>query len=139
MSPASIQLTKASSNVLSCAEKSMWSLSVTAVGTNIVSEVFVYQAVPVTEPVPGDRYQCVASVLELKSLPVVAGFDKLRKRDGIYQTPYYRTATVTFACYSADELDQTWQTIQDQVQRLVDNYNQWQSLQTQETVTITSD
>jgi hypothetical protein len=136
MSVATIQLTEFINNDLSCAEKSVWPLSITALGTNISSEIFVYQMIPVTDTLPGDRFQCVASTQQLSEVPAINHLELHPKCDEKFRCPFYRTDTVTFTCYSLTEAQDKWALIQDAVQRLIDNYNQWQNLVTKEVVVI---
>jgi hypothetical protein len=139
MAAGSIQLTQSINCDLSNAERSLWPLSVKAVGTNMPSDIFVYQLVPVTDTLPGDRYQCVASAVNLTELPTVSHLPKKDETKDLKATlacPFYRTDTAIFNCHSLLEAQNLWQQIQDQVQGLVDNYNQWQSLQTQNVIVI---
>jgi hypothetical protein len=136
---ATIQLTQLIANTLSGGEKSAWPLTVQALGTGMPSEIFVYQIVPPTNQLPGDRYQCVASVSQLSELPLLAGPDtnkapakpkltakytKLKNFD----IPFYRSASAEFICHTACEAQDLWNMIQCDVQRLVDNFNACQNL-----------
>ena len=151
MSAATLQLVQSTADVLSRAEKSAWPLVIRALGTNMPSEIFVYQAVPVSDSVPGDRFQCVASVNQLRELPTLAAL-KLAKHErerrhehvpvkdfNIFEIPFYRSAEADFSCRSEKESLHIWNLIQADAQRLVDNFNQWQNLQVENTVNLSSD
>lgn len=131
-----IQLTQSIGSGLSKAEQSLWPISVQALGINMPSEIFVYKVVPAQDTLPGDRYQCVASATDLEEMPTASHRVERKAHNGILSCPFYRTSTVTFNCHSAVEAAAFWQDVQDQVQRLVDNYNQWQSMELNETITI---
>ena len=149
MNPATIQLTQLTGNGLSPAEQSAWPLTVQALGTGMPSEIFVYQIVPPTDQLPGDRFQCVASVSQLLELPLVArGHNekivpkpyrvahKKPKKFPEFSIPYYRSSTAQFVCHTVIEAQDIWNMIQCATQRLVDNFNMCQTLQNTGTVLI---
>jgi hypothetical protein len=145
-SPATITLTESMSETLSIGEQSSWPVNVTALGAGMPSEIFIFQIVPANDYLPGDRYQCVASVSQLQELPIVSGIrDKDREGEqesprrssrSQFDIPYYRASFLEIVCHSAGEAQELWTRLQDEVQRLVDNYNQWQTMQTVDTVVI---
>jgi hypothetical protein len=113
----------------------VWPLKVTASVINNAmpsSKIFVYHASMGDDQYEGDLFECVASLPQYFSLPENAG---TYSADGTV-TPYYRSDVLYFACASADEADQLWLDIQDDVRFLVNNYNAFSDLEVQETVDI---
>jgi hypothetical protein len=95
-----------------------WPLTIVATGTNIDSNIFVYQLAGSSfESIPGDTFSCVASTSQLNELPTSAAAAKAAA------TPFYRQSTMTVICRSAAEANYVWEQVQEDVDDLINNYN----------------
>ena len=102
------------------AKRYAWPLVVTAEGTNIPSEIFVYHIGASGEAVPGDKFECIASISQLYEIPIGHGVS-LTTEHGI---PYYRASTLELVCRSPEELESVWSQIQEEVHWLIRNFDQ---------------
>ena len=134
---ASIKLTRFAVNpaALPDWQQQAWPLVVTASAFNMPSEIFVYHVGMPGDPIPGDRFECVASVPQLAELPKYQGIS-VSLVDGI---PFYRSSQLEFACRSAKEADDLWQAIIEEVNSLVANYSAFGNLLGVEQVNINGD
>jgi len=111
-----------------------WPLKVVATSTTdgLPSDIFVYHAGQSGAITPGDEFWCVASVHQLNELglaPVAGGAGKPA-------IPLYRSATLLFDCRSAEEAEELWQTIQQEGEELVINFNARLQLVETDSITI---
>lgn len=112
-----------------------WPLRVEAVGIDMPSEVFVYQKVPLTDPVPGDLYSCMASVTQLQELPVNAPVET----DGTYQLPFYRRSSMEVFCDHPDDVERVWEQLVYRAEQLVKALKQLEFLYNTQEAIITPD
>jgi len=96
-----------------------WPVTIRAVGTNIASEIFVHRAVKAGDPFDGDGFSCVASAQQMYELPAKRSLVLSSK----YQLPFYRSAQLEVLARSQAEADAIWQYVNEDVKRLLDNYN----------------
>jgi hypothetical protein len=70
----------------------VYPLRITATSTepDLDSEIFVFHARDVNDPLPGDQFECVASYQQMQELPVDAPIS------GPTPVPYYRKSVVEF-------------------------------------------
>lgn len=134
MTQASISLVRLGNRVtdLPGATRQAWALTVIAEGSVIPSEIFVYKNIPANAPVPGDVFECIATVSDIYELPAMQGIPLTR----IYQIPFYRRAQLDIVCRSEAEMLRIWSEVQCQVAELVANYNASLNLSSIESVTI---
>jgi hypothetical protein len=100
-----------------------WALSVQATGTGMPGEIFVYHKGSENDPIPGDKFECIASVSQLEEIP---------KGTPTTTIPYYRVSQADFICRSASEADEIWETIKSEVQTLISNFQDTATLDQQE-------
>lgn len=94
-------------------EHQSYPIKVLAIGTNIPSEIFVYHSGKAGDPIEGDLFEAVASPNQL---------DEIAKNKPEPGTPYYRRQVCEFNARSAQEAEDIWTKIQEDVLELVDNY-----------------
>lgn len=132
----SIQLTREVSlpSAIPPALRKTWTLRVTAAGTGIPSEVFVYRALPDPDPLAGggDTFQCVASVAQLNDLPVEADYNPSNQ----VSVPYYRSAVFDMVFDTAAEAEKAWADLRTEIAGLTQNWTASQTLAVAETITI---
>lgn len=118
---AQIKLVQFVANDQHSHERHVWPLVVQATGANIASEIFVYQATAKGDAMDaeGDTFSCIASANQMYELPNSRSLTLTDK----YQLPFYRTAQLEVFCRSPEEMNEVWSFIQEDVQRLLDNYN----------------
>lgn len=108
----------------------VWPLTVEATGVEIPSEIFVWHAVVAGEV--GDMFEAVASVPQLETIPLET---RRVLRDGSVH-PYYRTWSITLACRNQAEADEVWTKLQEDAQRLVNNWNLFSALSSRKAVDL---
>jgi hypothetical protein len=114
----------------------VWPLKVVAISTTpgLPSEIFVYCANLGSDPqYPGDIFECVASVSQLYDIglaPVLVNSSA--------QTPYYRKNVLEFDCRSAEEAEDLWIKVKQDVTDLYNNFIAANNLRLDETVIIGS-
>lgn len=94
-------------------------MSVLAEGTNMDSAVFVYHVGKTDDPIPGDKFECVASVNQMFEIPKNQGVS-LTIETGI---PYYRSNVLDVVVRSAEELERVWEEVKKEVHWLIKNMN----------------
>ena len=106
-------------------ERHTWPLEVVAESheEGIPSEIFVYHLgaanmISEEDPYPGDRFECVASVHQLSTIPALDPEDPGESS----QVPFYRTATLFFHCLSPDDAASLWEKVQADVNDLIVNF-----------------
>lgn len=130
---ASIRLQRAGAP--SFRDQHVWPIEVTAIGQGMTSDIFVYAISKASDPVPGDVFEAVASVVQLSEIPTKAPATV----DQVNQIPYYRRSSAKFNCRSAEEEARVWDMIVSQVGQLVRNYNRTAPLKVSEEIRITVD
>jgi hypothetical protein len=97
----------------------VWPLKVQAISTipGLANAIFVYHAAMDDDPYQGDTFSCVARVQQMTELPANAA-TTLEGR----VIPFYRKDTLLFQCSSAAEAESLWQSVQDNVQALSENW-----------------
>ena len=105
-----------------------WPLKVTVTAEGIEPEIFVYHTAVAGSAYAGDIFECVASVSQMQEIP------KSVPAPGV---PYYRLSTLTFACRSAEEAEQLWVNVLEDIQELVTNTNSLAAMAATETAVIT--
>lgn len=111
-----------------------WPITVTAVGTDMPSEIFVFHAGQANDPVVGDQFECIASVSQLDEIPKNTPVSSVTAA-----IPYYRLSRLELVCRSAEEADRVWNSILLEVQTLIANFNGTLNLQASETGVVTED
>lgn len=96
-----------------------WPITITAVGVDMPSEIFVYHIDQEGDPLEGDIFEAVASPQQLYELPANAA--AVISSDD--QIPYYRRSVLEFLARSADEAQYIWETVQEEVAILVRDFN----------------
>lgn len=111
----------------------VWPLKVetTSSVTGLSSKVFVYHSTMGRDPYQGDSFECVASLQQMTELPE----DVPMTLEGKV-IPYYRKNICEFNCRSAEEADELWAAVIENVQILVSNYRASKELEVQETVEV---
>jgi hypothetical protein len=109
-----------------------WPVSILAQGTNMEDHIFVYRVGSEHDPMPGDRFECVASVNQMFEIPRNHG-SVLTLSTAI---PYYRTNVLEYVARSAEEALDIWKKVQQEVQWLVSNFNSARVLQATEVAVI---
>ena len=109
------------------ANRHSWPVRVTAVSDDpeLSSKVFVYHAT--ADDVLPDMFECVASLMQMTELPEDAPTTEI---------PYYRKDVAEVNARSAEHASEYIQIIKDDVQDLLDNYNQSARLSVIETVEL---
>ncbi len=118
---SNIKLTRFAStdDLIPPALRSAWPVAILAQGTAMDDAIFVYQVGKSDDPIPGDKFECVASVNQMFELPKTQGVS-LTTETGI---PFYRTNVLQFVARSASEAERIWVDVVQEVQLLVANYN----------------
>lgn len=100
----------------------MMTVECTATDEGADNNIFVYHAVASDDPVQGDKYDHVASLEQMFSLPV----DAPTTVEGEYPTenykPYYRKSTATLVFYNAVEMEHFWKVVKIDTAHLVAEY-----------------
>jgi aminopeptidase-like protein len=121
---ATIKLKKYEAVNAEIRDRHVWVMKVTAIGTGIPSEVFVYINGPTRyQNYNQDTFQCVASTLQLEELPVGLTFT-----DRIGDVQFYRRSDAEFVFESPEALEEAWEIIKKDIKILLDNYNASQNL-----------
>jgi hypothetical protein len=113
--------------------KHVWKVRITAKGTGIESEVFVYHAAMDDDPIQGDIFEAVASVPQMNELPI----DNPATIEGGQVIPYYRKDVLEYDARSPDQAEYIWDSVQKDIGDLVENFNSAQNLTGVEVVNIT--
>jgi hypothetical protein len=111
-----------------------WPLVIKATGVNMPEDIFVFHTMTSTDPYYGDLFECVASVNQLFELPknmAISATDTPNQN-----LPYYRTNQIELFLRSPAEVEEVWKSIQDDVERLVWDYNSVYAMQAVETVEV---
>lgn len=96
-----------------------WPITIVAVGEDIDSEVFVYHVQKDGDPLVGDIFEAVASPQQIYEVPKTPGAATSENT----QVPYYRRDTVEFLARSAQEANDIWRIINEDVEILVRDFN----------------
>ena len=125
------ELKRAKSN--SC--NANWSVTFTAESTftDMDSSIFVFQATDDNDPIEGDRFNNVASLADMDSLPKDAPADIEGDLTENY-VPFYRKSTVTLDFNNVNEADRAWTIIQLDSRNLVREYHNREKLKPVEEV-----
>lgn len=118
---AKIRLTKfvSEDESLPLAQRQAWPVTIMAEGDNMDEHIFVYHVGRAEDPIPGDRFECVASVNQMYEIPKNQGVS-LTTQTGI---PYYRSNILEYVARSADEAEEIWNKVVEEVSWLVKNWN----------------
>lgn len=117
------------------AKRQVWPVSILAEGTGIDPAIFVYQASTSDDPIPQDRFTCVATVNQMYEIPKTQSVS-VSTTHGI---PFYRSNILEYVVRTADEAERIWQVVQSEVQDLLSNWNSSLSLQATSSTLITGD
>lgn len=109
----------------------VWPIKITAEGTGIDSEIFVYHAAAGDDPIEGDIFIAVASVPQMDELPK----DNPALLDGEI-IPFYRKSVLEFAARNPEQAEYIWEEVQKDVDDLVVNTNTFERLGPVEEVII---
>jgi hypothetical protein len=127
---ASITLTKYGWDIEALdASQTGYPLRIVAVGTEMPSEIFVYQDDPHTNE---EFFSNIAALYEMVDLPTAAEYELLVEP----AVPYFRDSEVTLYFPSIQEAETVLEQVQQDIKRLVDDYNRLPFLAEQETITI---
>jgi len=96
-----------------------WPITIVAVGEDIDSEVFIYHVQKDGDPLEGDIFEAVASPQQIYEVPKTPGAATSENT----QVPYYRRDTVEFLARSAQEADDIWRIVNEDVEILVRDFN----------------
>jgi hypothetical protein len=118
---ANIKLTRFVSDdaALPDAKRQAWPVAILAEGINIDDHIFVYHVGRQDDPIPGDRFECVASVNQMYEIPKNQGVSLTTQT----QIPYYRSNALEYVARSATEAQEIWLKVVDDAQWLVRNFN----------------
>lgn len=118
---AKIRLTRFASEdeALPLAQRQAWPVTILAEGVNMDEHIFVYHVGKAEDPIPGDRFECVASVNQMYEIPKNQGVS-LTTQTGI---PYYRSNVLEYVARTAEEAEEIWTKVQQEVEWLVKNWN----------------
>lgn len=94
------------------------------------SEIFVFHVMAPDEVIVGDRFEAVASVVQLTELGLAPAQVEGR------QIPYYRANELTLWCASPEERSQVWERIKLDVEQLARDFALTSSLTLDREVTI---
>lgn len=132
---ATIKLTRfvSEDESLPLSMRQAWPVQILAEGVNMDDHIFVYHVGSANDPIPGDRFECVASVNQMYEIPKNQGVS-LTTQTGI---PYYRSNVLDYVARTAVEADEIWQKVQEEVQWLVKNWNSSLKLKAIDFVEIT--
>jgi hypothetical protein len=108
----------AAPNALPLSAQHAWPVTITAVGSDISSKVFVYRASAAGDPFGGDAFSCVASVNQMFELPEDHAYVGAET-----QIPFYRTNKLELFCRSQAEADYIWRVVNEDIQALLNNFN----------------
>lgn len=111
-----------------------WPVKIQAEGVNMDDHIFVYHIGKADDPIPGDRFECVASLNQMNELPKNSGIS-VTTETGI---PYYRSNVLQYVCRSQSEALRIWNVVVEEVQLLVANYDAAMILQEAAFAEITS-
>jgi hypothetical protein len=116
------------------ANQQTWPLRITcsAPPTGLDASIFVYHAVSLATSAPQDAFECIASVEQMRELPLN---NPTTGSDG-QAVPYYRLAVLTVNCRSAQEADELWGKVQEDANELLVNFAAMLDLVASETVTV---
>ena len=134
---AEIKLTRfvSSDASLPDARRQAWPIAILAEGTNIDDNIFVYHVGRPDDPIPGDRFECVASPNQMFEIPKNQGVSLTTQT----QIPYYRVNVLEYIARSAEEAEDIWTKVQDEVFWLVKNFNSALTLKATQFATVTSE
>ncbi len=96
-------------------------------------EIFVYTRGFAEQASLGDRFSCVASPRQIRTLPV----DNPTTDESGLMVPFFRKSVLRLDCRDAAHAEYIWGEVLQQVRDLVDNINAAADLLDQETITIT--
>lgn len=102
-----------------------WPLKVIATVTPAGSfppEIFVYHAANLRGNTDSDEFVAVASVHQLDELPTSSPYSPDIISTNNLAIPFYRKNEVLFHCRSAEEAEELWVNIKEDVDDLVTNY-----------------
>lgn len=111
-----------------------WPLRIIATSNlaGLSSKIFVFHAALSDDLIKGDVFEAVASVSQLMELPEdtpITGGDVI--------VPFYRLDRLEWFCHSAEEAEDLWNKIQEDVQDLVNNFRSKENLESSEVIVIT--
>ena len=134
---ATIRLTRfvSSDQTLPDAQRQAWPVQLLAEGINMDDHVFVYHVGSVNDPIPGDKFECVASVNQMFEIPKLQG-TSLTTQTGI---PYYRSNVLEYVARSAVEADEIHTKVAEEIQILIKNWNAALRLKATSILEITED
>lgn len=112
-----------------------WPVKVIAEGFGMDDKIFVYHIGQSTDPVTGDRFECIASVNQMHELPA----DQATTMTNLEGIPFYRTNVLEYIARSATEAESIWKTVVEEVEWLVKNWNSSLSLQVIDTAVISEE
>ena len=105
-----------------------WPLRVTAEADgSMPAEIFVYHAGMPGQP-DQDRFECVASVQQLSEIPLGRP-----ATSDVLAIPYYRRAVMEVWCRTAAQAEEAWESLQTELDVLVENWLAAESLAESET------
>jgi hypothetical protein len=109
----------------------VWKLSASVVSdTGLPSEVFVYHVLPTGSDIE-EVFECVAS------LPQLSEIGTLPTTEGETIVPYYRKDSFELDCRSAEEAQEVWEAIREDLQDLLSNYQAASEMVLSETEILT--
>lgn len=134
---ATIKLTKFVSDdqARTISEHQAWPISILAEGINMDAHIFVYHVGKEDDPIPGDRFECVASVNQMFEIPKNQGMS-LTTATGI---PYYRSNVLEYVARTAAEAEEIYVKVVEEVQVLLKNWNASLRMRATEFALITGD
>lgn len=111
-----------------------WPVRITAASSEAGLEpaIFVYHVVGSDKATSEDIFECVASVQQMTELPANAPQPDATKA----LVPYYRKNILEIACRSAEEADELWDRVQEDVIDLLANFRAFANMQATAVVTI---
>lgn len=132
---ATIKLTRfvSEDEALPLSLRQAWPVQILAEGTNMDDHIFVYHVGTPHDPLPGDRFECIASVNQMHEIPKNQGVS-LTTQTGI---PYYRSNVLDYVARTAVEAEEIWRKVREEVQWLVKNWNSALKLKATDFVEIT--
>ena len=114
--------------------KHVWPVRITAKGSGIDSKIFVYHAAMDDDPLLGDIFEAVASVLQLNEVPP----DKPATLDGVV-IPFYRLSVLEYDARSAEQAEHIWAVVQEDADDLSKNFDSAKNLEGIEVVIVGGD